>query len=242
MLRRNQWALVVVATLAGACTSGSSEASRTTTTSGAVSTTVVAPTASPCGASCPPGPFTTKHLTPALTITLPDGGWHIGEDGPGELKLDRVSDPLQELKFLAPPTPVRGGEPVTGVDPTPEGLVTWLRSNPDLVVTAPASLVIAGRIEARWVDVSVAPTAKNDDPQCPDLPCVLFFKFDADMYHFDFALANHQTVRLLFAPVVTKFGDARTLLIIVDPGTPDRFDALWALTAPMLDSLKIESS
>lgn len=242
MLRRSGWVLMVVATLAGACTSGSSDASRTTTTHRAVSTTIVAPTASPCGASCPPGPFTTKHLTPALTITLPDGGWHIGEDGPGEFKLDRVSDPLQELKFLAPPTPVRGGEPVTGVDPTPEGLTTWLRSNPDLVVTAPTSLVIAGGIEARWVEVSVAPSAKNDDPQCPDPPCVLFFKFDADMYHFDFGLTNHQTVRLLFAPVVTKFGDARTLLIIVDPGTPDRFDGLWALTAPILDSLKIEGS
>ncbi|HEY5887761.1 MAG TPA: hypothetical protein VIT24_08555 [Acidimicrobiales bacterium] len=198
-----------------------------------------------CFSCLPAGPFTSFEFVPELTVTIPDDGWQIGEDTSAEVKMNLVDDPDEELKFLPQPIPITNvdQEVVEGIEPTPDGLVAWLQSNPELVVGEPTPRTIAGDIEATAVDVSVAPTAENGDPGCPPglEPCVNFFSFVGPDYDFGLAIASQQTVRLIFAPV-TVDGSPTTMLIVLDPGTPDRLEDLVAVTDPMLDDLVVAES
>lgn len=223
-------------------TSGTTAVAETSTSTTAVADTVADAS---CFSCLPAGPFTSFGFVPELTIIIPDDGWQIGEDTSAEVKMNLVDDPDEELKFLPQPIPVTNldQEVVEGIEPTPDGLVAWLQSNPDLVVGEPIPRTIAGDIEATAVDVSVAPTAENGDPGCPPglEPCVNFFAFVGPDYDFGLAIASQQTVRLIFAPV-TVDGSPTTMLIVLDPGTPDRLEDLVAVTDPMLDDLVVAES
>jgi hypothetical protein len=240
--------VLILIVAAAACSSDDGATSGTTTVAEtSTSTTAVADTVADasCSDCLPAGPYTSVGFVPELTITLPDDGWQSGEDSSAEFKLNLADDPGLELKFLPQPIPVTNvdQEVVEGIEPTPEGLVAWLQSNPDLVVGEPTPRTIAGDIEATAVDVSVAPTAENGDPGCPPglEPCVNFFAFVGPDYDFGLAIASQQTVRLLFAPV-TVDGSPTTMLIVLDPGTPDRLEDLVAVTDPMLDDLVVAES
>ena len=221
---------------------GHHHVAETSTSTTAVADTVADASCSDC---LPAGAYTSVGFIPQLTITLPDDGWQSGEDSSAEFKLNLADDPGLELKFLPQPIPVTNvdQEVVEGIEPTPNGLVAWLQSNPDLVVGEPTPRTIAGDIEAIAVDVSVAPTAENGDPGCPPglEPCVNFFAFVGPDYDFGLAIASQQTVRLLFAPVMVD-GSPTTMLIVLDPGTPDRLEDLVAVTDPMLDDLAVAES
>ncbi|HEY5697815.1 MAG TPA: hypothetical protein VIT01_09935 [Acidimicrobiales bacterium] len=234
--------LAAVACSSDDATSGTTAVAETSTSTTAVADTVADAS---CFSCLPAGPFTSFGFVPELTITIPDDGWQIGEDTSAEVKMNLVDDPDEELKFLPQPIPVTNldQEVVEGIEPTPDGLVAWLQSNPDLVVGEPIPRTIAGDIEATAVDVSVAPTAENGDPGCPPglEPCVNFFAFVGPDYDFGLAIASQQTVRLIFAPV-TVDGSPTTMLIVLDPGTPDRLEHLVAVTDPMLDELVVAES
>ena len=234
--------LAAVACSSDDATSGTTAVAETSTSTTAVADTVADAS---CFSCLPAGPFTSFGFVPELTITIPDDSWQIGEDTSAEVKMNLVDDPDEELKFLPQPIPVTNldQEVVEGIEPTPDGLVAWLQSNPDLVVGEPIPRTIAGDIEATAVDVSVAPTAENGDPGCPPglEPCVNFFAFVGPDYDFGLAIASQQTVRLIFAPV-TVDGSPTTMLIVLDPGTPDRLEHLVAVTDPMLDELVVAES
>ena len=234
--------LAAVACSSDDATSGTTAVAETSTSTTAVADTVADAS---CFSCLPAGPFTSFGFVPELTIIIPDDGWQIGEDTSAEVKMNLVDDPDEELKFLPQPIPVTNldQEVVEGIEPTPDGLVAWLQSNPDLVVGEPIPRTIAGDIEATAVDVSVAPTAENGDPGCPPglEPCVNFFAFVGPDYDFGLAIASQQTVRLIFAPV-TVDGSPTTMLIVLDPGTPDRLEHLVAVTDPMLDELVVAES
>jgi hypothetical protein len=170
--------------------------------------------------------------------------WEIGEDSSGEFKIHLAADPQQELKFLPQPIPLHNSDlsVVDHVAPTPAALAAWLQADPDLIVRHVGQQSVGSGIQATLVDVSVRPQAQNSDPGCPAglSPCVAFFEFmSPGAYDFNLAIANHQTVRLLLAPVSLD-NKSKTMLILLDPGTPDHLDGLAEATKGMLQTLQVQ--
>jgi hypothetical protein len=106
------------------------------------------------------------------------------------------------------------------------------------VVTDPVTRTIAGSLLVPSVDVRVSDSAPNTDPGCPTERCAEFFRFLGPDFAFGYGMASNQLVRLLFAPV-TISGKPATMLIMVDPGTPEQMDSFATDTGPMLDGIRI---
>jgi hypothetical protein len=202
-------------------------------------------TSSACGTCLPEGPYTPSAFAVQMTLTLPGQTWETGEESFGEFKMHLASDAQQEVKFLPQPVPLRNSDQsvVHGVGPTPDALAAWLRANPALTVRRESQQVVGGGVQAIAVDVSVRPDAQNSDPACPAglTPCVTFFGFTRPgSYDFNLAIANHQTVRLLLVPVAFD-NHPGTLLIVIDPGTPDHLDALAERTKKLLETVNVST-
>ncbi len=133
----------------------------------------------------------------AMTIDL-DTPWALWEDSTGEFSLGRVEDPDYRLVFWLDVYPVVAGTRVEGIPNTATDLLTWLRSDPGLVVSAAIESTI-GAIPATAVDVAISEAAVNDDPGCPAAVCHNFLGFP--QWSEAFGIAGDDPYRLWFADV-----------------------------------------
>jgi hypothetical protein len=104
---------------------------------------------------------------PGLELTLPTA-WSSREHWQSELEMDPVEpSSLGEVRMWIDMAP---GGADGKADVTRQfdaaGMVDWITTNPNLVVSAPQSVPIAG-LPAMVVDFTVSPTATDDDPMCP---------------------------------------------------------------------------
>ncbi len=129
----------------------------------------------------PEGTYTTEYFFAGQMTVVFNKGWAVGEDSTGEL-LASPANKNPELSVLFwedvfPTKHKQGLKRVNGVPGTADGVVGWLRANPNLSVTAPSKGTIGSDLPATVVDVSVAGKADNDVPGCPAKPCADFLGF-----------------------------------------------------------------
>jgi hypothetical protein len=127
----------------------------------------------------PKGTYKTKYFFAGQMTLVFDKGWAVGEDSTGEFSSAENKNPDLRVIFWEDVFPTRhkkGLKQVDGVPGTADGVVGWLRANPNLSVTAPSKGTIAD-LPATVVDVRVAGKAENDDPGCPAKPCANFLGF-----------------------------------------------------------------
>jgi hypothetical protein len=110
-----------------------------------------------------------------MTLTQKDG-WSGFEDSTGELKLIPPGGTDYGVGFALDVYPVRGDRPVNPGPKTVRDWIRWYQANPSLKVSRPLPTKI-GKISATRIDLSVAKTAKNDDPDCPAPTCVNIWGF-----------------------------------------------------------------
>ncbi len=105
-----------------------------------------------------------------------DAAWTAIEDSTGELKIAPAEDAEYGAGIALDLYPVDAGVRVTNVEASAEGMLEWLRSNPNLIVSAPSDLAI-GAVPATFVRIRLAPDATSEHPDCP-ATCVDFLGFE----------------------------------------------------------------
>lgn len=159
--------------------------------------------------------YTAKVWLPGLKVVVPDAGWTIYEDQPGEFSLKSPAA-LGEggIHFwLDPHASGLLGAPLSRpVAVTPSALIKWLRGNPNLRVSAPTSRRAAGTT-MKSVKFDLSRRAPKEDPTCTT-PCLTYFVFRGTGYDFTFGTARGEVVRL-YLRTVKRSGHAHTLAILV---------------------------
>ena len=173
------------------------------------------------------GDYTTQYFFGGqLTVTLPSG-WSSFEDSTGEFALRSPSGDRSALLFwidiYAAVDP--GSTPVPGVERTVEGVLGWLRENPNVEVLEerPATL---GSLTAVALDLGPSPGAENVDPDCPvDLrPCVGLFSYPEWGDGF-FSEGGPFRLRLIAAEA-TWGGQTHAVYALIDAADKDVFAAV----------------
>ena len=144
-----------------------------------------------------------------MRISL-QGTWTSEQDSTGEFNASPIATPQNAVFFWEDVYPVRGDTRVQGVPPTASGLLHWIQSTSALKTTAPRQGRI-GTLPATVVDVSVNKHTKNEDPNCPDRPCVLFLGFPE--WTETWGIAGPQVQRFYLADVT--YGGAKHLFVAV---------------------------
>jgi hypothetical protein len=202
-----------------------------------------APSASAAASSNPSGPVTrtAQVFMRGMKVTVPTSGWTVHEDHPGEFNL--ASPPGETAGtnihfWLDPYASTPQDRPIRTAGRTPAALIGWLRSNPDFVVSAPASQRIAHGIEAARVDLDVSATAPRSDPGCPG-PCLAYFVWPR--FGFDYGTARGEPIRLYFASLGSGT-NTHTLLISIDAPNATTFSAVIPAAGKIIDGIRLPAT
>jgi hypothetical protein len=152
------------------------------------------------------GVYVTRCFLPGMRVTVPRG-WAGIEDSPIEFKIQPDNAPNQDVPafrfWIDPHAAPACGVRFLPVDvSTPTKMVSWLKSNKNLIVTDVHRTTIAGHIPATSVELNVARRAPRCDPSCP-AACIGYFIFRApgitptDTY----GTGPGEPVRLYFAQI-----------------------------------------
>ena len=176
-----------------------------------------------------------------LQVTVPTG-WFSDEQDAGEFNLHPVGQPDDSVFFwkdLSATPNDQAGTQLAGVSGTATGLVSWLTSNSDLVVSKPRPTMI-GQVPMVIVDVRVSRTAKTPkNSDCHADPCVWFLR---DMKHWDhpFAIAKGDIARFYFG-TIGPASDRHAFVVEIEGRGFDApaLDAFTERVGPILDSVVI---
>jgi hypothetical protein len=187
----------------------------------------------------PNGTYTTKWFFAEQMKVVFDKGWEVGEDSTGEFASAESKNRDLRIIFwedVYPTRHKRGLEPVKGVPGTAEGVVGWLRANPNLSVTTPRKGTIGSDLPATVVDVRVAAKAKNDDPGCPAKPCANFLGFP--QWGEPYGIAGGGVTRFYFSDV--KYGGQTHLFVAAVEGIDNaQLDAGLPAAEELIESAKV---
>jgi hypothetical protein len=122
---------------------------------------------------------------------------------------------------------------------TPQAIVAWLTHNRDLlIVSKPATAVIAGHLRSTTVAVGVSKTAKYGDPGCPANPrCADLFTTPL-WGNNSFGIGGAETVGLYLA-TIKKGGRSHTFYIALDAPSDAKLVALTAIAKPVITHLQL---
>ena len=185
-----------------------------------------------------PVTHTAQVFMPGMKVTVPTSGWTVYEDHPGEFNLASLSGKTAGTSihfWLDPYASTPHDAPIRTAGRTPAALIGWLRSNRDLVVSAPVSQRIAHGIEAARVDLDVSATAPRSDPGCPG-PCLAYFVWPR--FGFDYGTARGEPIRLYFASLGTGT-NTHTFVISVDAPNAKTFSAVIPAAGKIIDSVRL---
>jgi hypothetical protein len=253
------WPLALMCTVTVcACGGGSTTPSPPNATSGsnAPSTTAPSPTlptgcdANPCTLRAGTYVLGDTSVIPGLTLSVPAGGWQTSAGGNDQGAFDLIppghpNDRLfiwDDLVAVKSTGAGHGTTQLTNVGRTPDALVSWMGSNPDLLVLAqPAPATIGAGIKSTTLDVGVSPAAQYGDPSCPSNPrCADLFTNPALWGKNEFfGVAGNEQVRLYLAAIKVA-GQPQTVFVTLDaPGGAADLGALSTAAAPILDSIRL---
>jgi len=199
------------------------------------------PPAAAAATSSGPVTHTAQVFMPGMKVTVPTSGWTVYEDHPGEFNLASPPGTTAGTNihfWLDPYASTPHDKPIRTASTTPAALIGWLRSNPDLVVSAPVSQRIAHGIEAARVDLDVSATAPRSDPGCPG-PCLAYLVWPR--FGFDYGTARGEPIRLYFASLGTGT-NTHTLVISIDTPNAKTFSAVIPAAGKIIDSVRLPAT
>jgi hypothetical protein len=179
-----------------------------------------------------------------MQVTVPDG-WQSTEQDAGEFNLwpnDHPNDHLFMVKDIAAVRSDGSMKQVEGVPQTEEGLISFWRQDPNLVVSKSTSTTIGDGIDATAYVITVSRDAKFKDPGCPAYPrCADFF---TDPAHWDggvYGIGAPAAVRLYFAAIGSG-ADEHLLVIGLEGENPAALERLTKDATPIIDSIRLPST
>jgi hypothetical protein len=191
--------------------------------------------------------FITPHLDPgaswtanfgALSYTVPDG-WANSADWPDSFALMPAPemalgepDRTRHIGLTTQPTAMAQDQPCSdtvapGVGRTVNNLVTWLRTVPGLITTAPTAITIDGH-PAKWLDVRIDPTWKKTCPGETN-PIVTFLNPGT-------AVSGNERERL----ILLDLGGGDVIATVVWARDQATFDAFVQEAMPIVQSFQFE--
>jgi hypothetical protein len=164
------------------------------------------------GGAMPNGRYQTRWFFGGSMTLETDDAWSLREDSNGELAIFLPGDTAYAVAFWLDPEPYLHGRRVAGVGSDADAFLDWLASRPDLVVSAPRPASI-GAVPARTVDIRLAASAGQDEPDCGADPCISFIRNPA----FDHVggILGDDDDRFIFADV-TYAGTDHLLVAMVE--------------------------
>jgi hypothetical protein len=187
----------------------------------------------------PRGTYKTEYFFAGQMTVVFDKGWEVGEDSTGEFASAENKTPDLRVIFWEDVFPTRhkqGLARVEGVPGTADGVVGWLRANPNLSVTTPSKGTIGSDLPATVVDVSVAGKADNDDPGCPAKPCANFLGFP--QWGETYGIAGGGVTRFYLSDV--KYGGKTHLFVAAVEGIDKaQLDAALPAAERLIESAKV---
>lgn len=186
-------------------------------------------------------------VIPGLTLTVPSNGWQTASGGADQGAFDlvppgRPNDRIYLWKDLVAvkSTGADHGTVLATVGTTAHALVSWMSSNPALLIVArPAPVTIGGGIRATSLVVGAAPAAHYGDSRCPGNPrCADLFTNRAFWGKDFFGVSGTEEVRLYLA-AITVGGQPQTIFVALDATDDADLAGLTAAAAPILDSLHL---
>jgi hypothetical protein len=247
--QRGKWVgvLLAVAITATACGGGSSTSASSDQVTWPPSVGVAA------GAMCPDsdpankclnkidaGTYTTVQFEPALTYTVPDGGWSNPDDLPGEFMLlppgsdirgvdPGRSDYIGVYATAAAPRQDCSGRPDETVPTSAEDYVSWLQANPALEVSAPVPITV-GSHEGTSVEVAL----RTGEGPCLDPTVGRFAEFAVGVPPADFSAGVTPT--LDYRVDAFDVDQQLFLVLIGDPQGSGSNERHWPSTADQIVS------
>ena len=207
----------------------------------AVTGAVIAVVAATSGAAAPRArTYTARVFMRGMKVTVPNRGWTIFEDQPGEFNLAAPAGRMGGTNihfWLDPHATAPHGVLLRGVGGTPTALIRWLRQNPDFVVSAATTRRIAGNLAAKSVNLNLSATAPREDPSCPG-PCVTYFVFKGPGYNFPYGTGRGEPVRLYFATIPSGHAE-HTFTISIDAPSSKAYGAVIRTAEEILASVRL---
>ena len=248
----------LIGVLLSACQSSDGSGTSSVGTSSVGTSSVGTPTASSARTQELPGCHEGQHcafdagtyvlgadsVLPGMKLTLPTG-WSATENDAGELALVPPGQPDDKLFVWTDLVAVKstgaghGTTVLTEVKPTPEGLISWLTTNPDFtIVTKPAARTLAGN-PMRTLTLAVSRTARYGDPGCPANPrCADIFTKPGLWGENFYGIGGDSEDTLSFGTINTKNG-THTLIVNLDALNHVDAAKLATTARPILDSIQL---
>lgn len=183
--------------------------------------------------------YTAARFEPSIRFAFPDDRWKATIDEPERLQLEIESDTRRRIGIYRDPEPLdAAGQPVLGVGTTPDELIAWLTSHPEITAGTPGRTTLFG-LEARYIDVRPSETASTENadlclPTQPEFNCLPILRTGSGTEHSaDLGLSVADRYRIL---LVDRSGT--TLAVIVEAHHTSGIDVLLERAAPVLDSLE----
>jgi hypothetical protein len=176
-----------------------------------------------------PVTYTARVFMRGMKVTLPNAGWTVSEDAPGELKL--AAPPPGQVHetnigfWLDPRASAAHGVVLAHVGRTPAALIGWLRGNSNFVVSAPATGRIAHGLPAKSVNLNLSTSAPREDPSCPG-PCLTYFVISGSNYSHQFGTGRGEPIRFYFATLRRGNKTAHTFTIYIGAPSAAAFRAV----------------
>jgi hypothetical protein len=185
----------------------------------------------------------------AVTYTVPDG-WANSQDWPNAFSLTPSADyanetdtgPVDEqrhgLTLFVHPTATDQADcslkEAAGVDPSVDGLISFVASLPSLAAGQPQAITIDGHA-GKWIDVALDPDWTG---RCSDSFLAESAASDrqSGAGQWGVGIVGAERRRLIFLDL----GNGDVLLIDIDSADPTRFDDLVTQSMPIVESFKFE--
>jgi hypothetical protein len=137
-----------------------------------------------------------------MGVTFSDNDWKAEFDGEGEFKLHLADHPGAVIFFWLDPIAYDSNH-VAGELGTAAELLSYLKSNPNLVISGETTRTIDDGIEAMSFDLDLSSSAPKEDPSCPT-PCYSYFFLNDSSGGFSFGTGLGEPVRIYLATVGSR--------------------------------------
>jgi hypothetical protein len=188
-------AAVVLVLLSGCATSGQPSVAANSPLASKAASPSAAASAAPSG----PRTYTTQQFLVGMSVTVSDNDWIVNYDGEIEFKLVLADHPGAAVFFWLDPL-AYDGDHVVGHPGTPAEVLSYLKSNPNLVISGETTRTIGDGIDALSFDLDLSASAPKEDPSCPTT-CYSYFFLNDSQGGSSFGTGLGEPVRMYLASI-----------------------------------------
>lgn len=146
-----------------------------------------------------PHTYTTHSFLVGMNVTFSDNDWQVEFDGDGEFKLHLTDHTGAVIFFWLDPIAYDSDHAV-GHPTTPADVLSYLKSNPNLVISGETTRPVGDGIDALSFDLDVSASAPKEDPSCSG-PCYSYFFVNDSSGGFSFGTGLGEPVRMYIASI-----------------------------------------